>query len=107
MTVLHLVRGSENLLRCPRDDSLSLSSGQADTAFADDGVVTVWQLADKFVGICIYCRLTNIFHISVGCTKPNIFEDRSVKKKMCLGIRALSPRSDLARQGLVDHARRA
>ena len=65
-------------------NTLTLTAGELDAAFADDGFVAVWEFFDKFVGVRHLADALDLFEISLRIREADIFEDRAVKQEIVL-----------------------
>ena len=81
---------------CSSDgDSLALSSGQSQTAFANDGFISYWKMIDELVHTGGPCGVAHVGSRGIRPAEPDIFGDGSVQQNNFLRYK-----SDLAAKTL-------
>ncbi len=66
--------------RASKRDALRLPRAQPRAALADDGIVTLGQSANEFVGARALRRANHLFHRRVRAREPDVIGDRFVEQ---------------------------
>lgn len=61
-------------------NALAFAAGERVTVFADDGVVALRELLDKFIAVCKFCSSQNFFVCGVAFTDADVVADGGVEE---------------------------